>query len=71
MNGGVVNGVASFAEDGRGRLYMIDFFGGEIFQIRAFSVVPEPGSLLLGAFALGAAAAAGRKWRKSRRFGPA
>lgn len=40
--GFTVGGLSSFAEDGFGNLYMIDYSGGEVFRINP---VPEPASL--------------------------
>ena len=41
VGGGTINSISSFAEDGFGNLYIIDY-GGEVFQIHP---VPEPASL--------------------------
>jgi glucose/arabinose dehydrogenase len=48
-----VNNVSSFAEDGFGNLFMIDYSDGEVFRINV-TPVPEPGALALaGVGALG------------------
>src|SRR5262245_35515059 len=48
--GGTISNPSSFAEDGFGNLYVIDYTGGEVFQINP---VPEPGSIgLVAAFGL-------------------
>ena len=39
--GGTINSISSFAEDGFGNLYIIDY-GGEVFRIHP---VPEPASV--------------------------
>jgi glucose/arabinose dehydrogenase len=43
--------LASFGEDGRGELYLVDI-DGDIYQLRARSVIPEPTSLALVASAM-------------------
>jgi len=58
MGGGTIDSISSFAEDGFGNLYVIDY-GGEVFLIHP---VPEPASL-------GIAAAAGLAcWLSCRRL---
>ena len=46
IGGQVIGNISSFAEDGFGNLYIIDYSDGEIFAIRSASV-PEPSSWLL------------------------
>lgn len=57
IDGFTINNIASFAEDGFGNLYVIDY-GGEVFLIRG-TAVPEPSFLLAGAAVLG-----GWLWRR-------
>lgn len=47
---GRIGNVASFAEDGDGNLYIVDIFGGELFQITAVPL-PLPIVLMLSALA--------------------
>jgi hypothetical protein len=61
INTGTVGSISSFAEDGFGNLFVIDYFGGEVFQIVP---VPEPGSVGLVAGGVLAGAAG---WRRVRR----
>jgi len=56
-----LSGVASFAEDGAGNLYMLSISSGDVFRIVP---VPEPHGLLAAAVAATAAA-----WRLRRRMG--
>ena len=51
VNGGRLDNLVSFAEDGYGQLYLVDF-DGEIFRVA--QAVPEPGTFaLVGVAALG------------------
>ena len=59
-NGGTIDNPASFAEDGFGNLYLLDF-GGEIFRISG-TPVPEPATWALTAAAAGAC----WFWRRQR-----
>ncbi len=65
INGGTINGVSSFAEDGFGRLYVIDY-GGEVFRISG-AAVPEPSVWIAGG-ALIVAAFAGYRFRRKQLF---
>jgi glucose/arabinose dehydrogenase len=60
LGGGTINNISSFAEDGFGNLYVIDY-GGEVFRIHP---VPEPATTgLLAATGL----AGWLAWRRRRR----
>jgi glucose/arabinose dehydrogenase len=58
--GGSIGNVSSFAEDGFGNMYIIDYSGGELFRIVP---VPEPGLLLVAGAGL-FCVRAGRQWSK-------
>lgn len=45
-NGFTIGNISSFGEDLAGNLYVVDYNGGEIFQIRGVAI-PEPGSMFL------------------------
>jgi glucose/arabinose dehydrogenase len=65
LNGGSIANISSFAEDGVGNLYILDYFGGEVFRINP---VPEPASVGLVA-AAGLAGWLACRRRTSRRPG--
>lgn len=60
IGGQVIGNISSFAEDGLGNLYIIDYSDGEIFAIRSASI-PEPGALALLSVA---SLAAWWRWRR-------
>ena len=62
-NGGTLGNITSFAEDGDGNLYVLDY-QGNLFELQGIHAVPEPGAL-----ALGGVAALGLWLRHRRRRG--
>ena len=62
-NGGTLGNITSFAEDGDGNLYVLDY-QGDLFELQGLHAVPEPGAL-----ALGGVAALGLWLRHRRRRG--
>lgn len=65
-NGFSIGNISSFGEDLAGNLYVVDYNGGEIFQIRGVAV-PEPSAMVLMALTLSGAVVYYRSRRAERR----